>query len=321
MGLLSIAMEIRRRWILEQDSETPPQDSLETQAEETTTRSETMDTNIDLKGPEAALLLAAAVSLADDNPSPEEEVVLKKYFSRETARELEEKVSAAGINYPEELKALEDKILEALKAETPLFQKRTLAVCLELAMADGHVDQQEMNWLNKYCGEFGLSLHDVDLFRQKKLKELSEEGDYYSLEDISQEDIPLEMDYSPQEAALALMTWTAFADDDPSEPEIALIREYFSAEEADSLMKKYQDAQAAFPQDIPRTKDSILKTMHGLSRKDQLKYLTLLYKTAHADGVLDPREDQIIEWFCTELMIGPNELEQCSPFVGSLFRN
>lgn len=276
---------------------------------------------LELTGPEAGLLLAASVSLADDNPSASEEVLLKKYFSAQTAKELEQKLQQAGILYPDGLPDMEETLLQCLKQESPLFQKRSLAVCLEMAQADGTVDQQEMTLLNRYCSAFGVSLHEVDLFREKKLKELDEQGNYYKLEDLNPQDIPIEIDLGIKESALALMTLTAFADDDPSEEEVALIREYFGLEDIEALTAKMEKAGASFPEDLPRMMDSILKCMKGQNRQEQLKYLTLLYKTAAADGKMDPREEAIIEQFCTELTIGPGELESCSPLLSSMFRS
>lgn len=280
-----------------------------------------MNTPLELTGPEAGLLLAASVSLADDNPSASEEVLLKKYFTSKTAEDLELKIQEAGISYPDALPEMEENILQCLKKESALFQKRSLAVCLELALADGTVDQQEMTLLNRYCNAFGIALHDADLFREKKLRELDETGDYYHLEDLDAKEIPLEMELGIKESALALLTLTAFADDDPSEQEVALIREYFSLEDIESLTQKMEKAGASFPEDLPRLMDSILKCMKEQNRQEQLKYLTLLHKTAAADGKMDPREVAIIEQFCTELCIGPGELESCSPLLSSMFRS
>jgi len=306
LGLLQCAQQYRYHWDAQENAPS---------------RREIMEMTIDLQGPEAALLLAASVSLADDNPSETEEIILKKYFSAATADSLESKLQASEIPYPQALEEMEDHIIQSLKQESLLFQKRSLAVCLELSMADGTIDQQEMLLLNRYCSFFGISLHEVDLFREKKLQELNEEGDYYHMEDLTDEERPLTIDLSPKEAALSLLTLTAFADDDPSEKETALIREYFSLEDIQLLMNRFEKAGASFPEDLPRCIDSIMTTMKELNRQEQLKYLTLLYKTASADGKMDEREQHIIEQFCTELTIGPGELKQCSPLLESLFRS
>ncbi|MDA3850685.1 MAG: TerB family tellurite resistance protein, partial [Spirochaetaceae bacterium] len=243
-----------------------------------------------------------------------------QYFRSETAQSLEEKLQAQGINYPQDLTSLQPLIIETMKKQSPVFQKRSLAVCLTLAMSDGLVDQQEMNLLNHLCGELGLSMHEVDLFREKKLKEVDESGDYMDLEDLSPQERQVKIDLIPRNAALALITLAAFADDDPSENEIALTREYFNGADADSLMDQCEKAGVVFPEDLPRIKDSIIKSLKTLSRQDQLKYLTLLYKTAMADGRLDPREEVLIEEFSLEFTIGLEEMKRCSPNLESLFR-
>ena len=55
---------------------------------------------LELTAPEAAVALAALVPFCDDDPSEAEGVVLRKYYRFETAESLQEKLSAAGYNYP-----------------------------------------------------------------------------------------------------------------------------------------------------------------------------------------------------------------------------
>ena len=267
---------------------------------------------LDLTVPEAALMLTIIISLADDNPSEEETVVLRQYYKKDTAESLETKIKNSGLNYPNEINALEPEILKVLSAADPAFVKRTLAVCLKIAEADGVVDQNEMNLLNRYCDHFKLTMYEVELFGNLKLKELDETRGYEDLEDIKEDDIPAVVDLTLQEAGLALVTWVAFSDDDPSDEEMAVVREFYKKEDAEGLIGKMEAAGLPFPDAIPKIESSIISAFKKSVRDDRLKMLAVAHKTALADGESDDDEQAIILKFCEEFTIGSGELRRYS---------
>lgn len=265
---------------------------------------------LDLTVPEAALMLTIIVSLADDDPSEEEAVVLRKFYRRKTALSLEEKLTQSGVKYPENIMELEPEILNVLGSTKRAFIMRTLAVCLKVAEADGVVDQNEMNLLNKYCDHFKMTMFEVETFGRMKLKELSEVLGYGSLEDLSDFEIPIEIELSPPEAGLALTTWVAFSDDNPTDEEMAVVREFFGEKDAADLIGKMKEINLNFPAEIPRLKSSISDALGKMRRDDQLKTLAIAYRTAGADGSVDPEEQNILDGFCEEFTIGLGELRR-----------
>lgn len=268
------------------------------------------ENKLDLAVPEAALMLTIMVSLADDNPSEEETVVLRKYYRRKTSLSLEAKLKEAGVNYPEDIMDLESEVLEVLGSTKRAFVMRTLAVCLKVAEADGVVDQTEMNLLNKYCDHFKMTMFDVETYGKLKLKELSEVLGYGTLEDLKDEDIPVSIQLTAGEAGLALVTWIAFSDDNPTDNEMAVVREYFGEEDASGLITKMKEQKLEFPAAVPRLRQSILTSLAAMRRDDQLKTLAVAYRTAGADGVVDPEEQSILDTFCEEFTIGTGELRR-----------
>lgn len=268
------------------------------------------ENELELTVPEAALMLTIIVSVADDDPSEEEAIVLRKYYRRKTAVSLEKKLNQRGVKYPEEIMELETEVLNALGSTKRAFVMRTLAVCLRVAEADGVVDQNEMNLLNRYCDYFKLTMYDVETYGRVKLKELSEVLGYGSLEDLGDEDIPVNIDLSAAEAGLALTTWVAFSDDDPSEEEMAVVREYYVEKDVEGLIGKMEELKLDFPAGLPRLKSSISEALGKMRRDDQLKTLAVAYRTAGADGTVDPEEQIIIDGFCEEFTIGLGELRR-----------
>ncbi len=263
---------------------------------------------IGMTEPEAGLILTAVISLADDNPSDEEVIVLRKFYKSETVDSLEKKINEAGLKYPENLMELEIEALNVLADAESAFIKRTLAVCLRVAEADGTVDQDEFNLLNKYCDRFDLTVYELEQYSKKKLKELDETRGYTDTEDLSESEIPLNIELSQGEAGIALATWLAFSDDNPSDEEMSVIREYFTETDVEGLVNKIESFNAVFPDAVPRLEESVKKAFKKLSRDEQLKMLSIAYRTAYADGVLAPEEHQILSGFCEEFVIGEGEL-------------
>ena len=265
---------------------------------------------IGLTAAEAALIMTVIVSMADDKPSEEETVVLRKYYRGETADTVQMKMDAAGMSFPGDIERLEAEVLEVLSGAEPAFRKRTLSVCLKLAEADGTVDQEEMNFLNRYCDYFKLTMFDVQEYGHRKLRELDEVHGYEDIEDISEDEVSVFLELTTQEAGMALVTWVAFSDDEPSEDEMAVVREYFNEEDVEGLIGKMKRDNLSFPEAVPRLEASIIKSFGKLVRDDQLRMLAIAYKTAKADGILDLNEEGIIKKFCEEFMIGEGELRK-----------
>jgi tellurite resistance protein len=280
-----------------------------------------MAIKLTLDGPQAGLLLAASVSLADDEPSPAEIAVLKKYFLAETAVSLESRFAEAAVAWPRDREILEPAILSRLKEATPAFRARSLAVALEVSEADGRVDQDEMRLLARYADALGLSLADAERYRKASLREAESASGYGDFAEADSSRLPLEAALGPREAIAALTALVAAADDDPSEAEAALLREYCSAADFESLAAAMKAAGGAWPGDLGRLRPSIVAGLRAMSRARQLAALTLAYRTARADGALDPAEAALLKDFCVELQIGFGELEACAPALESLFRS
>jgi uncharacterized tellurite resistance protein B-like protein len=277
--------------------------------------------NLTLDGPQAGLLLAASVSLADDDPSPAETAALKKYYTRETAQSLESRFLEAGVEWPRDRAALEGAILARLKEATEAFRLRSLAIALELAEADGRVDQEELRFLARYATALGTSLADADRYRKEALREVEYGSDYSDIAKLDSGTLPLELELAPREAVAALVTLVAAADDDASDAEMVFIREYCAVADFEGLSAKLKAAGGAWPDDLSRCLPSLLRAIRGMDRKGQLRALTLTYRTAMADGVINGRELDLLKDFCNSLQIGLGELEACAPVLESLYRS
>lgn len=265
--------------------------------------------NINLTGPEAGIALSTLVAFSDDNPTAEEVAVMRKYYKFEDAESFQKKVDDGGYNFPGDFSALEPKILESLKSQDKDFQLRTLAVALVLAHSDGVFDQNEMNVLNRFCQGLELSLSDADLFSKKRLKEIDEVTGYNDFKSIDNLLSKLEIEFTADEAGAALAILVGLSDDDPSDEEASVMREYFSVPLVSSLMSKVTDSGYKYPEGLVSTKEIIFKTLRQADRDLQKKYLAIAYKVAGADGVIDEAELTLLQDYCMEYGIGMVELK------------
>ena len=266
--------------------------------------------NIDLTGPEAGIALSTLVAFSDDNPTVEEVAVMRRYYKFEDAESFQNKLDAFGYKFPNDLPGIEPKILETLKKEDKDFQLRTIAVALVLAHSDGVFDQNEMNMLNKFCRGLELSLHEADLFSKSRLREIDEVTGYYDYKD-DRTDITLNLDieFTVEEAGAALSILVGLSDDDPSDEEAGVMREFFTVPVISSLMSKVADSGVEYPEALISTKNSIFTALARAERDLQKKYLAIAYKVAGADGVYDEAELALIQEYCEEYGIGMVELK------------
>ena len=257
---------------------------------------------------EAALMLSTLVAFSDDNPSESEGVVLRKYYRHETAENAQTKLEAAGYLYPNDLNDLIPTITEELKKADETFQRRTIAVALLLAEADGQIDANEIAMLNTFAGELGISLADARIFADTALTEIDETGRYHSSKEVSATHDTI--DLSLGEATVLLAGIVSFADDDPSEAEAAVIRDHFSESIVAAALKKMEAAGYRYPDDLSDTAPSISATLDQFNRQNQLRALAIAYQTAAADGSVDPEETKPIYDLCERYLIGPAEVKQ-----------
>ncbi|MEA1912152.1 MAG: TerB family tellurite resistance protein [Spirochaetota bacterium] len=265
---------------------------------------------INLTGPEAGVALSTLVAFSDDNPSAEEVVVMRKYYMYEDVESFQNKVEAGGFKFPQDFSALEPVILETLKSQEKDFQLRTLSVALLLAHSDGIFDQNEMNVLNRFCLGLKLSISDADRFSKNRLKEIDEVTDYGDFKDIDNLLSNLNIELTVEEAGAALAILVGLSDDDPSDEEAAVMREYFSVQIISSLMAKVTDSGNKYPEDLLSTKASIFTALRQADSDIQKKYLAIAYKVAGADGVVDEAEITLIQEYCVEYGIGIAELKE-----------
>ncbi len=266
---------------------------------------------LELTGPEAGVALSVLVAFSDDNPSDEEAEVMRKYYKYEDAESFQNKVDAAGFKFPGDLPELEPVIMDVLQMQERDFQVRTLAVALVLAHSDGVFDQDEMRMLNKFCLGLGVSLHEADLFAKNRLKEIDEVTGYTDFRsgDSLAGLFELDLDFTIEEAGAALAILVGLSDDDPSDEEAAVMREYYSSQVISSLMGKMSESGIEYPENLISTKNMIFKGLSKADRDLQKKYLAIAYKVAGADGVYDDSELELIEEYCTEYGIGMAELK------------
>lgn len=255
---------------------------------------------------EAGIALSTLVAFSDDNPSEEEGVVMRKYYLSKDAESFQSKLEEAGYSYPSDLEGLFPEIIDTLKEASKDFQLRCIAVGYLLARADGNFDQDEMRILSKAAGELGFGLYEAKVFAETRLKEIDEVSGYEDYRGSSSSGLLL--DLTLEEAGAALCILVGFSDDDPSDAEAAVMREYFSAESITSLFEKLKAADVDYPDSLFETKQSIVKTLSGVSREDQLRILAIAYKVAGADGNVDELELGLIEELCEEFVIGIAEV-------------
>ncbi len=263
---------------------------------------------ININGPEAGIALAALVAFSDDNPSDEEGMVMRQYYRSDDAESFQKKLEAAGYKYPLDLSSLYPVIIDVLQTTTKEFQLRCLAVGYLLAKADGTFDQNEMNLLNKAGSSLGISLYEAKVFAETRLKEIDETSDYEDFRDETDKGPDLEL--TLEEAGIALSILVGFIDDDPSDAEAGVMREYFSTETITSFLEKMKASGLSYPDALPDTKKSIYATLSGSPREDALRMLAIGYKVAAADGTVDEMEISLIKEFCEEFVIGLAEVKE-----------
>ncbi len=263
---------------------------------------------IDLTGPEAGIGLSALVAFSDDNPSEEEGTVMRKYYRSSDAESFQQKLEDAGYTYPSDLSSLFPVIIDVLKTTSTDFQKRSLAVGYLLAKADGVFDQNEMNLLNKAGSALGISLYEAKVFAESRLKELDETTGYEDFKSgvLEGPDLDLSLD----EAGVALSILVGFSDDDPSDAEAGVMREYFTPETITSFLEKMKASGLVYPDALLDTKKSIYRAFSRSARADILRMLAVGYKVAAADGTVDEMEIGLIKEFCEEFVIGLSEVKE-----------
>lgn len=262
---------------------------------------------MDLTSVEAGIALSTLVAFSDDNPSEEEGVVMRKYYRSADADSFQKKLEEAGYSYPSDLTNLFPGIISILKGSPVDFRLRTIAVGYLLARADGNFDQNEMQILSRAAAELEVSLYDAKVFAEERLREIDEVTGYEDYRNASFSGPVL--DLSLEEAGAALSILVGFSDDDPSDAEAAVMREYFSAESITSLLEKLKTAGVEYPDSLHETKQSIKKTFSAASRGDQLRMLAIAWKVAAADGTIDELETGLIKEFCEDLVIGLAEVK------------
>lgn len=263
---------------------------------------------IDFTAPEAALLLGALVALADDDPSDAEGVVLRRYYRHETAESAQRKLAAAGFQYPADLAPLEPDLLAALAKADEDFRLRTLAVAYELARADGVVDPAELRVLARLAAQLQSSLADADRLIAQGIPEIDERGDYKR--GLSTPPRPVRVELEWHLAAALLAGLIAFADDDPSEREAAVIREHFGEQRMTRAIAEMEAEGLAYPRDLEQLMPSIIDALDHLKRDCQLWALAVAYATAEADGAVDAAEEAIIRNLCERFFIGYGEVRE-----------
>ncbi|MBN2510211.1 MAG: TerB family tellurite resistance protein [Spirochaetales bacterium] len=263
-------------------------------------------TTLTLSGPQAGLLFSALIAFSDDQLSDQEGVVMRKYYRYRDAADLEEVLHKAGFEYPRDLEILKPHIITALKEAGREYAVRAVAVGLKLAASDGSFDRQEMALLQHFARDLDIPLGEAEDYARTALREVDDGTDYLSGAAFSP---AMEIGLGLKDAALALCTLVAFSDDDPSEAEAAVLRDFFTEEEVLSVQKKFTDAGMTYPDDLPTVKADILSAFLDAGRSLQLKYLAVAYKTALADGRAEAEELALIKEFCEELYIGIKELK------------
>ncbi|MFP4430658.1 MAG: TerB family tellurite resistance protein [Spirochaetaceae bacterium] len=271
-----------------------------------------MSENINLTQSEAAVGLAALVSFADDDPSEAEGVVLRKYYRHATAESFQEKLSAAGVAYPSDLRGLEGPIVAALKAAPPEFRLRTVAVSLALALADGEADQEEMKLLRRVAAALEVEMADAQAALASGIPEIDESSSDEGAASVAVETnpVPDSLELTLSEAGIALSAWVGFSDDDPSDEETALIREHFGVEKVAAFLSKLEEAGLDYPMALSYLEGAIRWTLSRAARSEQLRSLSIAYAVAIADGEVEPEELSIIRRYCEEFGIGLGELRE-----------
>lgn len=263
---------------------------------------------LDLTEPEAALLATTLVSFADDDPSEAEGVVLRTYYRLDTAESAQAKLTAAGVSWPSDLAAAEPQILNVLKDADERFRLRTVAAAWKVAQADGTIDQREMTTLNRIAGALGIALADGAAYADSDLREIDETGSYHDNPPLSVAAQPVA--FTADEATFVLAAEVSFADDDPSDAEVAVIREHCGAEVAASAMARMADAGYSYPDDLAVVRGEALRALGAVSRDHQVRSLAVAWATAEADGTVVADELALMRELCEHYVIGLAEVRQ-----------
>lgn len=121
---------------------------------------------------EAGVAFSALVAFRDDDLSDAEAVVMRKYYRLSDAEGLQQKLEAVGKAYPSALSDVEPAVMRALSFGSRTFQLRTLAVALELAEADGTIDEAEIKLVQDYGKKLGIAMYEIMHYKKKRLREL-----------------------------------------------------------------------------------------------------------------------------------------------------
>lgn len=271
-----------------------------------------MDNQLDLTAAEAAVALAALVSFADDEPTDAEGVILRKYYRFSTAQSLQQKLEAAGMAYPSDLESLRGPITEVLRGSPRTFQLRSLAVGWQLALADGRADQAEIALLSLVAKELDIPLAEARGLVESGIPEIDETvEDETAAPIVSGSPGPAKVPVlNLVQAGIALAAWVGFADDDPTDAEVGLIREHYVPDTVTRFINALEKLGIAYPGYLPVLEPPIMSALSRASRDEQLRALAIAYKVAAADGEEEPEEMAIIQRFCEEFAIGMAELRE-----------
>lgn len=121
---------------------------------------------------EAGVAFSALVAFRDDDLTDAEAVVMRKYYRLDDATGLQEKLEAAGKAYPAALPEVEPAVFRTLSFGSREYRLRTLAIALELAEADGTIDEAEIKLIQDYGKRFGIAMYEIMHYKKKRLREV-----------------------------------------------------------------------------------------------------------------------------------------------------
>lgn len=108
-----------------------------------------------------------------------------------------------------------------------------------------------------------------------------------------------EIDLTREEAAIALSILLAFADDDPCEAEVVVMRKYYHREAVGTLQEKLENAGYKYPEGLKdiNLRKEIAKTLQKEEKGFRQRTIAIALLLAEADGNVDQREMNIINKF------------------------
>lgn len=121
---------------------------------------------------EAGVAFSALVAFRHDDLTDAEAVVMRKYYRLEDATGLQDKLEAAGKAYPSALPEVESAVVRTLAFGSREYRLRTLAIALELAEADGTIDEGEIKLIQDYGKRFGIAMYEIMHYKKKRLREV-----------------------------------------------------------------------------------------------------------------------------------------------------